>query len=96
MLVAIMILEEALGIEAVAADNLLEALDHVVDTGNLLLGRMLHAVVCHSHRVTKRNVYRFLEVLLSKHRVDIVAESTPANVFTLLRCFVISTEQLIL
>ena len=84
VLVVVVVLEEALGIKSVTADDFLEAHDDIVDASALGLASVLAPIFGFFVSITQNNVDTLFEVLLGEYRVNIVNKVPPADVFTLL------------
>jgi hypothetical protein len=82
--VTVKVLEEGLGVETVLANNLLEALNDAVDTGDFLVCGVLAAVDSIDFGVVEGNIDGSLQVFLGENSVDGVAEIAPEDVFAFL------------
>lgn len=80
VLVIVVVLEEALGIKSVTADDFLEAHNDIVNASALGLASVLAPIFGFFVSITQNDVNALLEVLLSEHLVDRVAELSPADV----------------
>jgi len=68
--VVVKVLEEALGIESVFADDFLELLDDLLDDGTLSLGWLSAAVVGQGARVIELDVDGLFKLFLGKNVID--------------------------
>ncbi len=82
--VVVEVLEEALGIESVFADNFLEISNDFLDLGPFVVGWLLASVVSGGAGVVEHDVHRLFEFLLCEDLVDVVRKHFPLDVFALL------------
>jgi len=87
MLVAIPVLEEALGVKALLSDDVGETVEDALDAGLLSTGGSGTAVVALSPGVINGHVEVLLEAFLDEDLVDLVTEVSPADVVTSLGSF---------
>lgn len=80
VLVVVVILEEALGIESVAAHNFLETANNVIDASLLVVAGIFAPVKGRGNGVTEHDVNVLLEALLGEDAVDSVDKFAPAHV----------------
>jgi hypothetical protein len=82
--VVVKVLEEALGIKSVLADNFLELFDDLLHDSTLSLSWLSAAVVDQSASVIEFDVHGLFELLFGENIVDGVRKRFPEHVLTLL------------
>ena len=88
------VLEEALGIEAILADNLSEVVDNLLTECTLISIGLASAIHCVDTGLTHRDVNIALETLRREDLINSVRELSPLDVLTLLRRLKDSAEEL--
>lgn len=93
MSVAIKVLEEALRVETVAADDFSKTVNHILNCPLVILLWLLAHVVCCSSDVVEVLFNILLQSLDGEDFVDAINEVLPAHMFSLLGRFEDITQQ---
>lgn len=85
--VSIKVLEEALAVESVLFNDLLESENDIVNDSALFLGGFSATIVGAGSSVIYYSVDLLFETFLSEDLFNVIAEFSPFNVFAFFRCF---------
>jgi len=94
VLVLVEVLEETLCMESVSAHDFTESAHNFVNANLIVFDRNLTTVVGFLSCVTKRLVKFLFEAFLGEYLIDLVAEISPSNVFSFLRCLEVVAQHL--
>jgi hypothetical protein len=91
--VMVKVLEEALGVQAVLADNTHEGLDTLLDNLTVLGSGLSSSVNCMSANIVQVDVVVLLKSFLGEYFIDAIDKVPPADMLTLLGRLKLSSKQ---